>query len=135
MTYFLLILFFGSFLGIIFMIGKKLSLVRGGQILEKEEALFEFPHWDNIREIVIKNTKKYGHAGLVEAIRFYVKITNFLKEKYAKMKIKLKNINTKKNSNGNEVEKVEVSSFLKMVSNYKQKIQEIKQTIHEEENN
>ena len=133
--YILLILFFVSFFGIMFMIGRKLSLVRNGHILGEGEALFEVPHFENIKHFTLSSAKKYGHVVLVETIRMYVKTTLFLKESYRELKIKFKKINTKKDENGNGVEKVEVSSFLKMISDYKQKIKKIKQKIHEEEKN
>lgn len=133
--YFLLILFFASFFGIVFMIGRKLSLLKNGQIIMKSEVVLGTPDIEKIKNLILKNLRKYGHMSLVEIIRFYVKTINFSKEKYEILKTKIKNKNMKKDSNGNGVEKVEVSKFLKMISEYKHKIRELKNKIHEEENN
>ena len=51
------------------------------------------------------------------------------------MKNKIKKVNKKNQANGKAGEKVEVSKFLKMMSDYKQKIREIRHKIKEEENN
>lgn len=130
----LLILFFTSFFGIIIMIGRKLVLLQNGQTLEREEVSFKIPHLEKIKHLTVKNMKKYGHMSLVTTLRFYVRSMNLLKNKYEETKIKIKNFNTRKDSNGNGAEKVEVSKFLKMISEYKHKIRAIKQKIHEEEN-
>ena len=130
----LLILFFTSFFGIIIMIGRKLVLLQNGQTLEREEVSFKIPHLEKIKHLTVKNMRKYGHMSLVTTLRFYVRSMNLLKNKYEETKIKIKNFNTRKDSNGNGAEKVEVSKFLKMISEYKHKIRAIKQKIHEEEN-
>lgn len=133
--YILLILFFISLLGISIMIGRKLVLLKNGQALGIEKVLFEIPHLEKVKYLIVQNTKKYGHIGLVESLRFYIRSSNFLKSKYGEIKNKIKNIRTKNQSNGNPPEKAEVSKFLKMVSDYKHKIREIKHKIHEEEKN
>ena len=132
--YFLLILFFVSFFGIIIMIGRKLVLLRNGQVLAREEILFGIPHIEKVKDLFIKNLKKYGHISLVMTIRFYVRSTNLLKNKYGEIKIKIRDM-TQKSLHGNSSEKTEVSKFLKMILDYKRKIREIKHKIHEEENN
>ena len=132
--YFLLILFFASFFGIIIMIGRKLVLLRNGQVLAREEILFGIPHIEKVKDLFIKNLKKYGHISLVMTIRFYVRSTNLLKNKYGEIKIKIRDM-TQKSLHGNSSEKTEVSKFLKMILDYKRKIREIKHKIHEEENN
>ena len=132
--YFLLILFFVSFFGIIIMIGRKLVLLRNGQVLAREEILFGIPHIEKVKDLFIKNLKKYGHISLVMTIRSYVRSTNLLKNKYGEIKIKIRDM-TQKSLHGNSSEKTEVSKFLKMILDYKRKIREIKHKIHEEENN
>ncbi|OGI85462.1 hypothetical protein A3A92_00295 [Candidatus Nomurabacteria bacterium RIFCSPLOWO2_01_FULL_37_49] len=116
------------------MIGRKLVLLQNGQTLERKEISFKIPHLEKIKHLTVKNMKKYGHMSLVTTLRFYVRSMNLLKNKYEETKIKIKNFNTRKDSNGNGAEKVEVSKFLKMISEYKHKIRAIKQKIHEEEN-
>ena len=105
-------------------------LLQNGQVFQGEKGLKISPleEWKNSS---VKNIKKHGYAGLVATIRFYVLGTNFLKNKFEIMKIKIKNLRRKKL---NEEEKREVSGFLKMISEYKQKIREIKHKIKEEEN-
>ncbi len=128
--YFLLILFFTSLLGIIFMIGRKLMMLQNGQVLNREEVLLKTPYLEEWKQTTIKKIKEHGHAGLITTIRFYVRSTNLLKNKYQKIKNAVKDLHSKKL---NEGEKKEVSKFLKMISEYKQKIRRIKNKIHEEE--
>ena len=129
--YFILILFFLSLFGIIFMIGRKLVVLQDTQVLNKEEFFLKTQFLNEWKYLTAKNLKKHGYVGLVATIRFYVLSINFLKNKYQAIKIKIKNIRGKKL---NTEEKREVSSFLKMISEYKHKIREIKHQIKEEEN-
>jgi hypothetical protein len=129
--YFLLTLFFGSLLGIIFMVGRKLVLLQNGQVLHREEIVIGAPSLEKWKHLTITSVKKHGYTGLVATIRFYVRSTNFLKNKYQEVKTKVKSINGKKLR---EEEKREVSGFLKMISEYKQKIRNIKDKVKEEEN-
>ena len=131
--YYLLILFFASLLGIIFMIGRKLMMMQNGVVLQKEETFLETQYLEKLRSVTIKNIKKHSYAGLVGAVRFYVRFSNFLKNKYQEAKTKIKNMSKEKPENDSP-EKKEVSKFLKMISEYKNKIREIKHKIKEEEN-
>ena len=129
----LLILFSASLLGIIAMIGRKFVLLKNGQAsLKEEEILSESPFLKEWRHFTVKNVKKYGQASLVIILRFYIRSTNSLKNKYEKIKIRVKNI-AKKRNDGHLPEKIEVSKFLKIISEYKRKIREIKHQIKEEE--
>lgn len=132
--YLLLALFFSSFIGIVFMIWRKMYLLQNGQSVVEENISFDVPFINEIKPIIVRGIKKYGHMTLVGVIRIYVKSSNFLRKKYEEIKIKIKNIHYRKNINGDLTEKTEVSKFLKIVSEYKCKIREIKQKIHEEEN-
>lgn len=129
---FLLILFFGSLLGIIFMIGRKLIMIQNGVVLHKEEFVFKTPFLEEWKHLTIKNMKKHGYAGLVATIRFYVRSSNLLKNKYQEVKVKVKNIRGKK-SNSDLENKREISKFLKIISEYKHKIREIKRKVKKEE--
>ena len=131
--YIILILFFASLLGIIFMVGRKLFLLQKGVIVIEEKVSFEAPHLDKIKHATVENIKKYSHASLVLSIRLYVRSINLLKNKYEEIRIKIKN--KKGGSDGELQEKREASKFLKMMSEYKHKIKEIKKKIHEEEKN
>ncbi|OGI60085.1 hypothetical protein A2641_02855 [Candidatus Nomurabacteria bacterium RIFCSPHIGHO2_01_FULL_37_25] len=132
MIYFLLILFFTSLFSIIFMIGKKLFLLQNGQIITSNiEVLFRISHLEKIKLFTIKNIKKYGHILLVEILRSYIRFSNFLKNKYQEIKIKIKTLGKKNNPNGEEKE---ISKFLRIIGDYKNKIREIKHKIKKEEN-
>jgi len=129
--YIILIIFFISLVGISAMIGKKLILLKNRQIEYTEKILFEIPNLDQIKHFTAKNSKRYGYMMLVEVIRFYIKSVKFLKHIYKEIKIKVKKINNKHFPHKEK----EVSKFLKMVSDYKNKIKIIKDKITEEENN
>ena len=129
----LLILFSASLLGIMIMIGRKFVLLKNGQVLTKEEEiLLESPFLKECRRFTVKNVKKYGQVSLVVILRFYIRSMNSLKNKYEKIKIGVKNI-AKKRNDGHLPEKIEVSKFLKIISEYKRKIREIKHQIKKEE--
>ncbi len=130
--YLLLISFFLSLLGIIFMVGRKLVLLKNGNITTTEENETEFLNLKELKQVTFQNIRKYEHMVLVTVLRFYIRSINFLKVAYEKIETKIKNIRRKRQKDSSE--KVEVSKFLKVVSEYKQRIREIKHRIHEEEN-
>lgn len=133
--YTLVTIFFASLLGIIIMIGRKLALVGDGANLDKDYTHPFVSDLQRLKHFAVDGLHKYGHLSVVLILRFYVKFSNFLKLQYEEIKIKLADLNKKNGKNGDPVEKVEVSKFLKLVSEYKNKIREIKHKIHEEENN
>src|SRR3989344_1877538 len=99
--YILLILFFISLLGIIIMIGRKMVLLKNGQGIVEEEVAFEVPYIKEIKHVSLRSIEKYGHLGLVAALRFYVKSSIFIKNQYQEAKTRLKNIKNKYQNNGN----------------------------------
>ena len=129
--YYLLVLFFASLFSIIIMIGRKLTILEHEQILNQEEILFELPYFKKIKHFTVENIKKNGNILLVATVRFYVRGANLFKNKYEEIKIKIKNKSMKNNING---EKKEISKFLKIIGDYKNKIREIKHKIKKEEN-
>lgn len=129
--YILLILFFASLISIIVMIGRKLVFLKDTQISSSEEFSFSVPHLQKIKNLTIKNIKKYEHVALVETLRLYVKLTNFLKNNYQIIKTKIQNLKRKNLIDG---EKKEISKFLKIIGDYKNRIREIKHRIKKEEN-
>jgi len=131
--YISLIIFFISLTSIIIMIGRKLASLPNGEITEGEYAHPFVPDFQKIRHLTAENIKKYGRLSVVMILRLQVKSANFLKYKYEEIKAKISKLNRKKNENGEVKESVEVSKFLKMVSDYKGKIREIKNKITEEE--
>ena len=135
MTYFLLALFLGSLAGIIFMVWKKLIMVQEGQVLvpNKAEFFLNTEYLKEFKRTAIKNTKKQGYLLLVEIIRSYFRSVNFLKNKYSELKNKIKELcqRRQKNTHG---EKRKENSFLKVISEYKDKIKKIKEQVEKEEN-
>lgn len=129
--YFLLILFFTSLFGITFMIGRKLVLLKNGEILiSSGEELFKTSHLDEWKRKTIKNLKRYVYIMLVIIVRLYVKFSDFFKNKYQEIK---KWVKTRNKINSIDGEKKEISKFLKIISEYKSKIRAIKYRIKEEE--
>ena len=134
--YIILIIFFISLIGISAMIGKKLILLKNGKIEYTERVLFDIPNLDEIKNVATKNSKRYGYVILVETIRFYVRTSLLVKYIYFKTKKKIKEIHHKYFPHKiKENKEKEVSKFLRMVSDYKHKIKNIKDKIVEEENN
>jgi|SRR3989338_9422145 len=131
MMYILLILFFTSLTSIIFMIGRKLFLLQDGQTVSNTDVPFEIPHLEKVKHFTLKNIKKYEHIILVEILRFYVRFANLLKNKYQELKIKIRNKIIKNDINN---DKQEISKFLKIIGDYKNRIREIKHKIKKEEN-
>lgn len=135
--YFILILFFGSLFGITFMIGRKLLMLQNGQASYRDnaETFLKAQYFEELKHSAIKTIKKHRYTGLVTIVRIYVRSSNFIKDKYEQIKIKIKNIYHKKIKNkSEEKEKQEVPKFLKIISEYKNKIREIRHKIKEEEN-
>ncbi len=133
MMYFLLILFFGSLIAISIMLGRKVSLMRSGQLVQHERYASELSHLDEWKHISLKNLQKYSYAGLVGTIRIYVRSVNFLKNKKEDLKTKLKERRERK-LQAKGVKEVKPNNFLKMISEYKHKVGKIKHQIKEEEN-
>jgi hypothetical protein len=117
------------------MIGKKLIMLKNGQLLnaERSEFFLKAPQVEEWKEITIKHTKKHGYSLLVMTIRLYFRSSNFLKSKYQEVKEKIKEKQSKREKTTSGGEK-EINSFLKMVSEYKNKIRRIKEQVKEEEN-
>jgi hypothetical protein len=114
------------------MIGRKLVILGDGQVLHKN-AIWKDSYLEEWKHSFIMNSKKYGYVGLVASVRAYVHFVNFLKRKYAVLKTKIAHVLDKRLKKG-EVQKREVSGFLKMISEYKHKIRKIRHQINEEEN-
>ena len=135
MMYFLLILFFASLIGIVMMIGRKLSLVKNGHITEGYHPHPFMPDLHRIKYLSVKSLKSFVYLVLFVAIRSYFRLSNFLKNKYDETKIKIKEKYNKSHFIGHLPERQEVNKFLKVIGDYKNKISEIKHKVKEEENN
>ena len=129
---FFIVLFFLSLLGIIFMVGKKLRLILNGQMPSVEQVLLEVPRFEELEKSSGKMMRRLGYFLLVETIRAYVRLIQFLKNTYEKAEKKLAE---RLNKNGAvPPTPKEPNRFLKTVALYKRKIGEIKDEIKEEEN-
>ncbi len=130
---FILILFFGSLFSIGYMIGRKLVMLQNGQIhiASFDETSSKTPYLEGLKHVTVKKLKVAGHKSLVETIRFYMKSSHLLKNKYQDVKMKVKSISKKDTQ---EAEKKEISKFLKVMSEYKRKIRKIKEKVKKEEN-
>ena len=135
--YIFLTLFFISLASIIFMIGRKLALVKSGQVVPPEHSHVFVPDLQKIKQATGESAKKYGYLALVATFRFYIKTSDLLKNKYEELKIKIKNASNRRKNGGKEVmiPEQETNKFLKLISDYKHKIREIKHKIREEEKN
>lgn len=131
--YILFTLFFISLIGMIVMFSRKLSTIEDVHLLNADYTHPFVPDIEKLKVIAIEKTKKYGHATIVIALRTHIKSKNFLKGQYDVVVTKIREIRGVP-YNVDEA-KAEVSGFLKMISEYKHKIRDIKHKIHEEENN
>lgn len=131
--YFFLILFFLSLFGIVFMIGKKLMQVNTGNTVLLEEISIEAIDLDKVKHKTVKHAKKYGLLILVITLRFTVKTSFFFRKGWYIVKEKTFTFINKITSKSRETKGREVSSFLQKVSDYKNKIRELRDQIKEEE--
>jgi len=130
--YFFLILFFASLLGIIFMLGWKLHALDGLPVTEPV-APFPMPRFDDLGDRTLKILRRLGYLCLVASIRFYVKISLWLKNKYTQMQVKLAERHQK---SGDDTASPKISNkFLRVITESKRKISRIKAEIKEEETN
>jgi len=116
------------------MIGKKLVLVRNGHSTEIEH-IHLFPiDFKKIKYSSFQITKKFIYIMIFITLRSYLLSSKFIKEK-SKILIKKIENKLKKNIDGisDELEKKEVSKYLKMISEYRQKIRKMKHQIKREE--
>lgn len=118
-------------MGILFMIGRKLALLDENQE-KKEDLLLDIPYIEEWKNLSAKSIKRITYESVVFVIRVYVKSSNFLKNKYRKIKELAEKKISKKIT---DKDKREISKFLKTISDYKRKAREIKHKIVEEEKN
>lgn len=129
-----LILFFGSLIGIIVMIARKLLYLQTKEMQMTEEFLLEIPNLEEVKINTLKNIKKYGFVTLVISLRLYVLSIDFIKEKTKQGSNKIKNYFHKHFPKKEKIAgSKEASGFLKTISEYKKKIDKIKHRIKQEE--
>ncbi len=134
--YFFIILFFVSLLAIILMIGRKFFLLKNTGVhhihRNAENFLSEILDFDKIKDLTIKNSKKIIHTLIWLILRIYILSLNFINKKRKELALKIKSYLNK--NNHPEIEgKKEVSKYMKVISEYRQKIKKMKNKIEEEE--
>lgn len=132
-----LVLFFIALLGISTLLYRRIMILERSGVMVREidgEFFFDVPDLHEVQYVIVRKMKQYGYVALVVTIRIYVrssKIMDYLyKEAVSRLSTLYKKYIQKKNP---ETEAKEVSKFLKMVSEYKNKIKEIKERVREEE--
>lgn len=116
-------------------IGRKMLLAGNGQIMHKEYEHPFVPDFERLKKFTWNSTKKIGHLSLVTTLRIYIKSSNMIKARYNRVRAQMNKASRKNGGVVDPAQKAEASKFLKMMSDYKQKIRDIKHRIHEEENN
>lgn len=129
--YFLIVLFFVSLSGIIFMVGRKLRLIESGRAVPAQ-ASFQMPRMDELEKYAGLIARRLGYFLLVEIIRAYLRLRQLLKKTYVDLKTKL---DTWRRERGTEIPvSKEPNRFLRAAAEYKKKISKIRDEIKEEEN-
>lgn len=135
--YLLFIAFLASLVGITILLGRKVMLLRNGSAEVSGNGFHPLlPDMLRAREWTKQGLKKYGYLALAIIMRFYFKFVNFLKSRYEALKetIDAKLSKSSNNTPENGTAEPEASGFLKMMSDYKHKIRNLKHRIKEEEN-
>jgi hypothetical protein len=117
------------------MLKRKLTLIANGHTVKIQHAHPFVPDLQKIKHITFKSTKRFGYVTLFITLRFFIKSSNFIKTKSKIIIKELKNKFRKNKENYADeiIEKKEVSKYLKVISEYKDKIRKIKDVIKEEE--
>lgn len=133
-----LTLFFVSFLGIFILLSRKIFILKRMNLqnvnLEEDLAL-NVPDLEEIKVFLGKNFKKYGYITLYITVKIYLLSRNTIKKYTVKtIRIIKSRINKNKEIETENTEKKtkEISAFLKMIKEYKDKIKRIKYKIKKE---
>lgn len=135
MLYLILILFFASLFGIMFMIGRKMLLIQKGYEFPEEAVVPIGQYFEEWKDKAMKKIKLVEFVALVIIIRLYVKLTNVIKILYEELSGRVKDTYAKRTGNTGETSIIETSGFLKKVGEYKRKVRKIKQKVAKEEKN
>lgn len=131
--YTILAIFFISLIGISTMLLRKVTLIRqSGQNVTGFEEIYIFPETnpEALKHLVASYAKRYGYAILFVTIRTYMRTSKLIKTNSGKAIEKISKMFYRKN---NAPRSKAVSSFLNSISEYKKKIEHIKQEIKEKE--
>lgn len=131
-----LIFFFLSLTGIIIMIWRELVLVKNGQVPTAQHSHPFVPDLQKIKYLTSKGTKKLSYITLFITLKVFIKSSNFIKTNskifFKKIKDRFKK-NNKLLDGATEEEKKGVSKYLRVISEYQNKIRKIKHRIKKEE--
>lgn len=129
-----LILFFISLVAITVMIWHKVVLLRNGQVLTVEGTHPFAGELEKIKKLTFKNIKKLSIILLFIILKVFIKSSNFLKIKSLSILryIKRKLIKESKDLD-NEIGRKEASKYLKIISEYRHRIRQMKHMIRKEE--
>ena len=117
------------------MVGRRVMLLGNGNYEIPEGASFEVPYVEETKSLVVNNLKTYEHATLVFIIRFFIQSKNLLRSGIEGIKEAISKLHFKLYPNGELIEKLENSKFLKMIARYRRKIIEITHQVKKEEKN
>jgi hypothetical protein len=118
------------------MLKRKLAFIASGHSTVRTEHPHPFvPDLQKIKHATKKSVKKVGYVSLFLTLRFFILSSNFLK---TKSKILIKELKNKFRKNKHNyideiTEQKEVSKYLRVISEYKNKIRKMKDAIKEEE--
>lgn len=131
----LLVTFFISLAGITGLISRKLIFSTNNRINQEHDFAIDVPDLDEVKKIASKNTKKLGYILLVLTIRTYLLSQDLIKKQYKVIKNKLEERRIKRMAKTGKIvmSNREPSKFLKIISDYKKKVEKIKSKIKEEE--
>jgi hypothetical protein len=119
------------------MIGRKLLLLNntGEHHTHHENEMFISGLLDSnkIKHTLIENLKKIEHALIWVILRTYLLSRNFINTKRKEIALQIKEWLSKHRKEHIVEEKKEVSKYIKVISEYRQKIKHIKHKIKEEE--
>jgi len=119
------------------MIGRKLVLLNNmeGHNTHNvtETFLSEILDFDKIKNTTIKNLRRVEHVLIWIILRTYLVSKNFVNKKSKEIVEKIKTRLNRNRQNHILEEKKEVSKYIKVISDYRQKIRHIKHKIKEEE--
>ncbi len=132
--YTFLAIFIISIGGMTVLVGRKLAEIKKRDL----SFQFEIPHplatdIEKVKHIARKKAKRYSYIALFITLRLYIQASNYLKNKSVLLaqKIKEKLLNEEKKFES--LEHREVAKYLKMISEYRQKIRRMKRQIRKEE--
>ncbi len=129
--YFLL----ASLLGMVFMVSRKIFQLKNGEAEYATNADTMGFDLEKIRHFVWRGVRNLGYITLFLSLRLFMKTSNFLKVKGKMLlqKIEDRFMRDEEKLMGGIVKNKEVSKYLRMISDYREKIRRMKHIIKEEE--